>query len=64
METDKNLRRKTDDLSDEDETTESSQRWVDEVEFESLEESELSLDMEGSLSIAATTASTLAAGSR
>ena len=42
METDKNLRRKTDDLSDEDETTESCQLYVDEVEFENLEESELS----------------------
>ena len=49
--TDKDLRRKPNDLTDEDATAESVQLWMDEVEFENVEESELSLDREGSLSI-------------
>ena len=64
MEADKDLRRKTDDLSDGGETTESSQRWTDELEFENLEESELSLDMEESLSIIAIAVSIRAEGGR
>ena len=60
METDKNLRRKTDDLSDEDATAKFVQLWMDEVEFENNEESELSLDVEGSLSIVVISVSILA----
>ena len=39
------LRRKTDDLSDDGETTESSHQWTDEVESEVLEESEVLSDV-------------------
>ena len=57
---DKDLRRKSNDLLDEDATAEFAQLWVDEVEFENVEESERSLDVEGSLSIVVISVSILA----